>query len=106
MLTRRTLLMRIKKYVNLLNELLHYGEEEVYTCLDDWGWASAVNVIIGDGTMETHSTKMLKIVDNEVICIDDEYIEIPIKELDDRELDSILYMLEQAYLELTTPKNN
>lgn len=94
-------LKKIKEYVTALANILHPNERPLHTVVDEWPFSAAINVTNSCGDIETHSTRELKIVNKSVILVDEEYIEIPVNELDPTEIKCIYVMLYDTYMELT-----
>ena len=99
-MTRTEINKKIKEYVIILHNTFHPDKKQVYTDITDWPYAVAINVTGSCGDIETHSTKILKIVNKSVICVDDEYVEIPVKDLTTPEAKGIYIMLKEVYDEL------
>lgn len=95
-MTRTEINKKIKEYVIILHNTHHPNENLVYTDIVDWPYAVAINIINSCGDIETHSSKMLKIVNRSVICVDDEYVEIPVKDLTRVEAYGLYIMLKQC----------
>jgi len=99
-MTRVEINKKIKEYIISLHNILHGNEKPVYVDIMDWPYTVPINVIVGSGNMETHSAKMLKVVNKSAICVDDEYVEIPVKDLTKIEAKDLYIMLKQCYDEL------
>ena len=100
-MTKTEYLKKIKEYTIVLANILHPGDKPIHTVVDDWPWSAAVNVTNSCGDIETHSIKEVKIVNRSVIIVDEEYIEIPVKELESIEIKDVYGMLYDTYMELT-----
>ena len=81
------------------------GYDELYTSEKDWGYNVTVKILRNkESKLEGHTVVALKIVDNDVICIDDDNVEFNINLLVlDKDFVNIDYMLKQRINKLITP---
>lgn len=105
-MTRTEINKKIKEYVTILHNTFHPNDKPVYTDIIDWPYAVAINIINSCGDIETHSSKMLKIVNRSVICVDDEYVETPVKDLTKVEAYGLYIMLKQCCDELNVDSDS
>lgn len=81
------------------------GYDELYTSEKDWGYNVTVKILRNkESKLEGHTVVALKVVDNDVICIDDDNEEFNINLLVlDKDFVNIDYMLKQRINKLIAP---